>query len=469
MAVGVGRSRQDEEAVARRVRELSDAGVEAVMLAMVDNAGVTRTKAIPLRRFPEAVAYGIGLSTVFSVFLVDDDITSAPGVEGPSGDMRLIPDPDATTALAAMPGWAISPVDQYTQEGEVWAACSRSFLKRQVATLANHGLELRGAFELEFFLGLRGELPPGLGEEPDPVPAHAGPGYSAGVLTRHEAFGLGLVRSLETQGTGIEQFHPEYSTGQFEVSVPHRSGVEIADTNLVVRQTIRAAARAHGIDVSFAPVVFPDLVGNGCHLHFSLWDREGRNLFASGTATEGMTREAEAFCAGLVAHLPGLVAVTAPSAASYLRLQPHKWAGAFVAWGRENREAALRFVTGMVGSRDAAANMELKPVDAAGNPYLVLGSVIAGGISGLEQELSLPEPTTEDPSEVPEDRREAMGIRPLPRSLREAIEELERATVLRRAMGELLFESFLATRRGELKAFEDLDPEAIIRAHRWRY
>ncbi|HEX2026126.1 MAG TPA: glutamine synthetase, partial [Actinomycetota bacterium] len=289
------------------------------------------------------------------------------------------------------------------------------------------------------------------------------------VLTRYEGFGLDLIRSLESQGTGVQQFHPEYSTGQFEVSVPHGSGVEPADTTLVVRQTIRAVARAHGLDASFAPVVFPDLVGNGCHLHFSLWDRDGRNLFAGGSSAHGLAREAEAFCAGILAHLPALVAVTAPSAASYLRLQPHKWAGAFATWGPENREAALRFITGMVGSREAAANMELKPVDAAANPYLALGAVIALGLAGLDGDLSLPEPTTDDPSEIPEDRWEAMGIRPLPRSLREAIGELEGSTLLREAMGDLLYDSFLATRRGELMAFDGLDPEAITRAHRWRY
>jgi glutamine synthetase len=453
----------------RRARELAEAGVDAVILAMVDNAGVTRVKTVPVRRFAEAVRFGIGLSTVFSVFLVDDDITSAPGVEGPSGDMRLMPDPEATTPLAAMPGWALSPVDQHTQEGEVWPACSRSFLKRQVGALAGRGLELRGALEMEFFLGRRGDLPAGLGEEPEPVPAHTGPGYSADVLTRHQRFGLDLIRSLESQGTGVQQFHPEYSTGQFEVSVPHGDALQAADTNLVVRQTIRAVARAHGLDASFAPVVFPDLVGNGCHLHFSLWDRDGRNLFTGGGSEQGLTREAEAFSAGVLAHLPALVAVTAPCAASYLRLQPHKWAGAFAAWGRENREAALRFITGMVGSREAAANMELKPVDAAGNPYLVLGSVIAAGLDGLERDLSLPRPTTDDPSEIPADRWEEMGIRPLPRSLREAIGELEGSAMLRRGMGDLLYGSFLATRRGELKAFEGLEPEAVVRAHRWRY
>ncbi len=125
--------------------------------------------------------------------------------------------------------------------------------------LKDAGLELRGAYELEFFLGRR--TAPGEPDEPDPVPAHTGPGYSAPVLADQEPFATELIRALEAQGTGVMQFHPEYSTGQFEVSVPHVGGVALADTNLVVRHTIRAVARANGLAVSFAPVVFAGLVG----------------------------------------------------------------------------------------------------------------------------------------------------------------------------------------------------------------
>ena len=113
--------------------------------------------------------------------------------------------------------------------------------------------------------------------------------------------------------------------------------------------------------------------------------------------------------------------------------------------------------------------MELKPVDGAGNVYLVLGSVIAAGIDGLERDARLPEPTTEDPSALPPDVRERRRVRPLPASLSEAVGELERSKIVRRAMGDMLFDAFVATRRGEIAAFQDLDEDAIIRAHRWRY
>lgn len=456
-----------EDAAAEATRRLAAAGVEAVALAMVDNAGVTLVKTVPLRRFEDAVRFGIGLSPVFSVFLVDDQITSSPHIGGPTGDTRLMPDPAGTVPLAASPGWALAPVDQLDQEGEPYPACARTFARRMLERLASLGLELRGSYEIEFFLGHR--VMGAAGDEPDPLPAHTGPAYSAIALVDVEPFATALYRAFEEQGTGVMQFHPEYSTGQLELSVPHRAGIAVADTSLIVRQTIRAVARSHGLAASFAPVVFAGLVGNGCHLHLSLWDRRGRNLFHGGRGPDGMTREAEAFTAGILASMPALTAITCPSVASYERLQPHRWSGPWACWGRENREAALRFVTGMVGSRAEAANLEVKAMDPAANPYLALGAIVAAGIDGIERELSLPEPVVVDPASMPAARRRAMGIRQLPSLLGAAIRELERSSMLRDAMGDVLFEAFLATRRGERAAFEGKDADAVVRAVRWRY
>ena len=375
------------------------------------NSGVTLVKTIPLRRFEEAVSFGIGLSPVFTVFQVDDQITSSPHIGGPTGDTRLMPDPAQTVGLAASPGWALAPVDQLDQDGEPYPGCPRTFARRMLEGLAGHGLELRGGYEIEFFLGHRANPGP---DEPDPTPAHTGPAYGAIALTDVEPFATDVIRALEAQGTGVMQFHPEYSTGQLEVSVPHGVGISAADTNLVLRHTIRAVARSHDLWASFAPVVFAGRVGNGNHLHLSLWDRKGKNLFQGGRGPEGMTRQAEAFTAGVLAALPALTAITAPSVPSYERLQPHRWSGPWACWGRENREAALRFVTGMVGSRPDSANLEFKSMDPAANPYLALGAIVAAGVDGLDRELSLPDPVQDDPASIPARRRRSMGIRQLP-------------------------------------------------------
>jgi glutamine synthetase len=178
-----------------------------------------------------------------------------------------------------------------------------------------------------------------------------------------------------------------------------------------------------------------------------------------------MTARGESILAGLLNRLPALVGVTAPSVASYLRLVPQRWAGAFQCWGRENREAALRFVTGVAGARDTAANAELKCCDPAANPYLTVGAVCAVVTDAVDAGLRLPEEVTVDPAGLPEPDRPPR----LPDSLPVAIAALERDDLLREAMGDELFEAFLAVRRAEVDLFAGREPEDVVAATRWVY
>jgi glutamine synthetase len=155
--------------------------------------------------------------------------------------------------------------------------------------------------------------------------------------------------------------------------------------------------------------------------------------------------------------------------ASYLRLVPSHWAGDYACWGRENREAAIRFITGMVGDREGAANVEVKCFDQSANPYLAIGALLAAGLAGVERSLTLPPETEDDPATHSPEELEAMGIRRLPQSLAESLEHLERSEVLRNAMGAPLYQAFVAVRRAEFETYGSLDPDAIAVAHRFRY
>jgi glutamine synthetase len=455
------------EEIARRAdkartltESLSAHGVRAVAFSQVDNAGVTRVKTVPVSLLERAVKYGIGMSPVFEVFMVNDSITSSDEVSGPVGDLRLMPDPWALKMLAAQPGWAWAPVDKHTQEGEVYPGCQRSFAKRQASRAADAGIELRMAFELEWFQA-------GADSEVE-HPIHNGPAYGLPVLATISDYARDLIVALEEEGVGVDQFHPEYAMGQLEISVAPEDPVGAADTTVLVRQTIRALAATHGMRASFSPAVIAGHVGNGGHVHFSLW-RDGTNLFAGGDGPHGMTETGEAFVAGVLAELPALVAVGAPSVPSYLRLIPSHWAGAFACWGRENREAAIRFVTGMIGARETAANTEVKCFDQSANPYLVTGALIAAGLAGVERNLRLPEEVTVDPASLSDGELAHGGIQRLPQSIEEAVSHLEKSDVLQDAMGSMLFGPFVATRRAEAEAFLGQEPEKIVAAHRWRY
>jgi glutamine synthetase len=455
------------EEIARRAdkartltESLSAHGVRAVALSQVDNAGITRVKTVPVSVLERAVKYGIGMSPVFEVFMVNDSITSSDEVSGPVGDLRLMPDPWALKVLAAQPGWAWAPVDKHTQEGEVYPGCQRTFARRQAARAADAGIELRMAFELEWFQA-------GADSEVE-HPIHRGPAYGLPVLATISDYARDLIAALEEEGVGVDQFHPEYAMGQLEISVAPEDPVGAADTTVLVRQTIRALAATHGMRASFSPVVVAGHVGNGGHVHFSLW-RDGTNLFAGGNGPHGMTETGEAFVAGVLAELPALVAVGSPSVPSYLRLIPSHWAGAFACWGRENREAAIRFVTGMIGARETAANTEVKCFDQSANPYLVTGAIIAAGLAGVERNLRLPEEVTVDPASLSDEDLARGGIQRLPQSVEEALSHLEKSDVLRDAMGPMLFGPFVAIRRAEAEAFAGQEPEEIVAAHRWRY
>src|SRR5262249_41831678 len=151
-----------------------------------------------------------------------------------------------------------------------------------------------------------------------------------------------------------------------------------ADDQLLARQTIHAAARAHGLRVSFAPLVIAAGVGNGWHIHASVW-RGRQNLLARAHRPEG---GGAAFTAGVRRDLPALTALSAPSVPSLWRLRPGYFSSAYAFWGVENREAAVRYVPGSELTGFTRANIELKPSDASANPYLAIAGLIAAGVAG---------------------------------------------------------------------------------------
>lgn len=441
-------------------QHLADHGASMVALCWVDNAGITRVKAIPVSRLIRAAGWGIGMSPVFDVFLVDDGITTSKHIGGPGGDLRLIPDLDRAIPLVAQAGWAFAPVDRYTQDGDAYVGCSRSFARAMVARAAQQNLTAQVAFEVEWAVGTD--------DDGTFVPACEGPAYGMTRVIELSDYSREVVEAIERQGIGVEQFHPEYAAGQLEISIAPNDPVGAADDSVLVRQTIRAVSHRHGLQASFAPSVVAGGVGNGGHVHLSLW-RDGQNLLAGGTGRHGMTGDGEAFAAGVLSALPALLAIGAPSVASYLRLVPSHWAGAYQCWGKENREAALRLVTGSSGEQAIRANLEVKCFDLAANPYLLIGSVLAIGLAGIGAGGTLPGETFGDPVTLSEAELSERGIRRLPQELATSVAALEACDVLRDAMGEPMLEAILAVRRAEIGLFADSAPDDVVARTRWRW
>ena len=459
----VEQQHRDEQAAAAEelVGRLVDKGVSGVLLSWVDNSGVSRVKAVPVRRLPHAAAWGVGASPVFDAFLLEDTITAGRHAGGPVGDLRLHPDLRRLTVLAEQPGWAWAPVDRWTHQGEEHPQDQRSLARRAAAALDAVGLSARMAFEIEWVVGE-------LVEGDDFVPATRGPAYGLTRMVEQSDYLRDLLDALDRQGVEVQQVHPEYAAGQFELSVRAEDPVGAADTQVLVRETIRAASLRRGMRASFSPKVLAGGVGNGGHLHLSLW-RDGTNLFTGGDQVLGLTGEATAFTAGLLDRMPALLAIGSPSVASYLRLVPQHWAGAFQAWGPENRETALRLVQAPAAEAARAANLELKAFDLTANPYLLVAAVVHAGLAGIRDGATLPPPVDVDPASLSDEERARRGIAALPGSLEEATRAFEADAELTAAFGTELAATVVDVRRAESALFAGSTPEEVAAATRWTH
>ncbi|HEY0811768.1 MAG TPA: glutamine synthetase family protein [Pseudonocardia sp.] len=435
--------------------DLTARGVAGVTIHWADNNGIPRSRTVPVAALPRVAEIGVGITTLFAVFDSHDAITFAHGpLSTPSGDVRLIPVLEALTPLAGQPALAWVPGRQVAADGSPWPYDQRSALERQVAALAEAGLTARVGYELEFTVST-GDFEPG----------HPGPAYSPHALVPIDDFVAEVLRDCAGNGLPIGQLHAEYGPAQVELSLEAADPVTAADRQLLARQTLRAAAQRHGLQLSFAPLPALTVAGNGWHLHTSIW-RDGVNLLA-GTA-EGPGDEGAAYIAGILRELPAVAAVTAPSLGSLARMRPGYFAGAYAFWGVQNREAPLRYIPGSPLLGADHANVELKPSDASANPYLALTAVLAAGAAGVAEKLELPAPEQSDPGTWSAEERAERGIALLPVSQADQ-EEALRGSRVADALGPELLGAFLAVRRSDATGAAGMEIDDVLAGLRWRY
>lgn len=430
--------------------------VRALLGTVADNAGILRAKLIPASKIDSACRTGVGLSLLVNAMGFDDHNNASTAVPGPSGDIRLIPDLARAVMIDCDRGLAWAPFDQFDQELNPLPLCQRATLKRVAADAQAAGSEYRLSFEIEFALYQEGK------------PSHEAPWHSARALLLLEPYVWDLLDTLEAAGVPVEQIHGESEPGMLEVAVAAADPLVAADRAVLVRLLINRVAARHGHQATFAPITGFGQLGSGCHAHLSVYS-DGTNLLTAGDREYGITSKGDSAFAGVLHHLPGMIAVLAASPLSYQRLAPGNWSGAHVCWGRENRQAALRFVPGTIGIRQDAANFEVKSGDNTANPYLAAAALIAACQDGLGRGLKLPPPTEDDPATLSDAERRRCGITRLPESLDEAIRVLERNDVLRKAFGDALMGCYLAVRRGEAHLAAAMTPEQLVLRLRDRY
>jgi glutamine synthetase len=443
------------------VTQADEAGLRLVRFLWCGNDGTVRAKASAVRGLEGRISSGIGLTVAMQAMNSLDQLQPVEGM-GPVGEIRLVPDPETFRVLPYAPHTGAMLVDHVQLDGTPAPVCQRCFLKRMEEWLGERGARLEVAFENEFSLATQvdGQF----------VPIDSGLCFSTISATAAQDYLDDLAAALEAQGITLEQYYSELGHGQHEISTEHAPALRAADLQVLTRETIRGVASRHGLVASLAPKPWPENAGNGGHMHFSLWDVEqDRNRFHDSAADDRLSAEARSFIAGVLDHLPGLCGLTAPSFNSYHRILPQYWAGAFVCWGHDNREAPVRVPSVFWGMEEASTNVELKAADASCNPYLAVGGLIAAGLDGIERGLEPPEPVEVDPATIDEDERERRGIVRLPATQEEALDALAADEVLTGALGPGLAGSYLAVRRSEWAAYSAGDEAFEQQGHFSKY
>ena len=460
-----GENAKDDGAARRRGREIlarcKSGKVELVRFLYCGNDSVIRGKACHTRFLNSYLRSGIGLTVAMQSFNMLDQL-APEGSFGPVGEIRLVPDLETFAVLPYTAKSARLLCDMHTLEGKPWDACPRSFLKRTIERARAAGFALQASFENEFTLARR--------DGDQCVPIDKSPCFSTIGMDGATPVMIDVIEALIAQGVYPEQYYAELGPGQQELPVRFADALRAADNQLTVRDTARGVALQHGLLASFAPKPFPDQAGNGSHIHWSLWRiKDGKNHFHDPRGRYGLSEAARAFVGGVLTHLPALVALTAPSVNSYRRLQPRFWSSAYTAWGPDNREGAIRVPSQRRGVEMESTNLELKPCDPSCNPYLALGGLLAAGLDGMARTLDPGEPALVDPDTYSDVERKRRGIRLVPRSLGDALDELERDEALREAMGDVLFREYVAVKRAEVRAFREKDTAFELAHHFYKY
>jgi glutamine synthetase len=437
------------------------AGLRLVRFLYCDNDGVIRGKTSGMAELETRLERGIGLTVAMQAFTMLDHLAPFDGM-GPVGEIRLVPDLSTFVVAPYAPHSGVVLVDMVTLEGQPYAADGRAFLKRMIDRAAKRDLTFMAAFEPEWTLatGSDGAYQP---IDESGCFTSTGMNTAAGVIDD-------VVEALEAQGLEVEQYYPELGWGQQELSIKHAPALSAADRHILYKETVRGVALRHGLYALFAPKPWTDQAGNGCHLHFSAWSKDGAtNRFYDQKQRYGLSTTARQFMAGVLEHLPALIALTCASVNSYRRLQPQTWASAYRVWGPDNREGALR-VASPTKSREAqSTNVELKASDSSSNPYMALGGLIAAGLDGIERDLELPPPATSDPHLLSDEERQAIGADRLPQSLHEAVANLRGDDLLLEALGERLAGSYLAVKEADIAAFANEDKAFELRQHAYKF
>ncbi|XP_048574500.1 protein fluG [Triticum urartu] len=414
-----------------------------VRIVWNDASGQHRCRVVPAGRFYE-IARNKGVGLTFASMGMTSfcdgpaDGTNLTGV----GEIRLMPDMSTLLRLPWSTREEMVIADMQIRPGEAWEYCPRYALRKVTKVLLDEfNVTMKAGFENEFYL--RRKL---VSEGHERWVPYDNSSYcSTSSFDGASSILQEVYSSLKVANIVVEQLHAEAGKGQFEVALKYVLCTLAADNLIYAREIIKSVARKHGLIATFLPK--PDLndIGSGSHVHLSLWKNDQNVFMGSNEYIHyGMSNVGEQFLAGVYHHLPSILAFTAPHPNSYDRIQPNTWSGAYLCWGKENREAPLRTACPPGVPLDMVSNFEIKSFDGCANPHLGLAAIVAAGIDGLRKGLKLPEPIESNPADY------ATKLKRLPQDLLESVESLAADKTLHELIGDKLITAIIAVRKAEI-------------------
>lgn len=422
--------------------------IDTVLVCMVDMQGRLVGKRFHGEFF---VASGHAETHACDYLLADDiEMEPVPGYRAASwrkgyGDFVLKPDLATLRRLPWLPGTALVLCDVQDHHHRDLPHSPRAMLRRQVARLAERGMQAMLASELEFYLF--DESYEAIRAKHYREPKTAGDyieDYHILQTSKEEEVMRAIRLGLSGAGIPVENSKGEWGPGQEEINVRYAEALAMADRHAILKNGIKEIAWSKGKAVTFMAKWRADLAGSSAHIHASLWDVSGKTpLFHDPQAEFGMSALMKSFVAGQLRHARELTWFLAPYLNSYKRFMAGTFAPTRAVWSRDNRTAGFR----LCGEGSKAIRIECRIGGADLNPYLAFAALIAAGLAGIDEGLELPPPHAGDAyagRRLPE----------VPKTLREAIAALERSQMLRAAFGEDVVEHYLHTARWEQSRYD---------------
>jgi glutamine synthetase len=428
-----------EPTALEKIEKAKADGIRFIQLQFTDVLGIVKAVTIPVHRLEDSVKHG----TWFDGSSIEGFTRIA------ESDQYLMPDMSTFAEIPWQPatgsrGTARVICDVFTPSGQPFVGDPRFVLRRQVERAKKLGYIVNLGPELEFFLFRRDE-----DGKVAPLP-HDLAGYFDFSTDLAQEVRQDMVDALEAFGISVEAAHHEVAAGQHEIDFEYSDALTTADNAVTFKFALKAIAQQHGLYATFMPKPIFGINGSGMHTHQSLFSIEKqRNAFADPEATYGLSELARAYMAGILAHARGMAAVLAPTVNSYKRLVPGYEAPTYITWGRTNRSALIRVPMISPGKSIEGTRAEVRCPDPSSNTYLAFAVMIAAGLDGVEKGLELADPVEESLFEMDATRVAEKGIRELPGTLGEAIDELEADPVVCEALGDHVLGHYVDAKRAE--------------------